>query len=209
MFVVAPPAGDEPVLKYSGLFQYLPAAGTWGVIPNTAFATWTDGCDGTSGDNSGTPCTSTGGLIRTTDAEAAAIDSNIGPGNYGSNDVMVLWNGAGRDEVNGCMYLFGGGHEKWYGNEVYQLCLAGPNGPVLTRLNDPAPLTDTVGGNNIHPTAGPMAVHSYSGVQFIPERREFVVMQNGVVSNGAGGVENSLPGFFDVDRRQWLDPRHG
>ena len=48
--------------------------------------------------------------------------------------------------VHNCFYIAGGGHNNYFGNQVYAMCAA--NGWAIVRLTDPSgPVTSTCGGS--------------------------------------------------------------
>src|SRR5207344_146524 len=58
---------------------------------------------------------------------------------------MLIWSGAIADTLRNRMILWGGGHDNYYGNEIYSLDL-NANPPTMTRLTDPTiPIAPEIG----------------------------------------------------------------
>lgn len=99
-------------------------------------------------------------------APSAVTYPNI-QGNEGVRAVMDDWSGGAADKVNNRLYIWGGGHAGYAGNEVYYLDL---NTLTMVRNNNPSnPInTGDCSGNNTYPDGRPVARHTYSNVEFIP-----------------------------------------
>ncbi|HTR37098.1 MAG TPA: LamG-like jellyroll fold domain-containing protein [Bryobacteraceae bacterium] len=59
---------------------------------------------------------------------------------------LLVWGGAIADTLRNRMLIWGGGHDNYYGNEIYSLNL-NANPVTLTRLNDPGPVVQPEGNN--------------------------------------------------------------
>jgi len=126
-----------PPVGLNLLASYVPAPGQWALVPGTAFDS-----------------------VRLPDGNAFGT---LGQ----SSAVLDAWTGAAYDPAGHVLYLFGGGHFSYSGNEVYSLDL---ETLALARLNDPAPLTDlsTDPEGCPLPGTGPSASHTYSGFVWSP-----------------------------------------
>ncbi len=92
---------------------------------------------------------------------------------YASNcgNVVKAWSGAVWDDANRTMYLWGGGHGDYIGNEVYKLDISLTTGVTMTRITDPdiwppstfGPCVDEVPGTN-----NPVSRHTYGNMAFLP-----------------------------------------
>jgi len=111
---------------------------------------------------------------------ATDIKSKCPPNNFkGSSysyakkcrNVVRAWSGAVWDDANRAMYIWGGGHGDYIGNEVYKLDLSLTTGVTMTRITDPdiwpagifGPCVDEVPGTN-----NPVSRHTYGNMAFIP-----------------------------------------
>lgn len=86
------------------------------------------------------------------------------------------------------LVVWGGGHNDYYGNEVYALNLNAPQSMV--RLNDPSPHS-TVSNCGIvaNPDGSSKSRHTYDGLAYLPVQDKMFVF-GGSVSCLAGGLTN-------------------
>ncbi len=151
--------GTSTTGDLSALAAYVPASGQWALVPNT---------DLVSHPNT---------LTR---AEADAIDTGIWQ--TGVYCVIDCWNGAAWDAENHHLYLHGGGHNGYAGNEVYRLDLGNLS---LNRLNDPSPLTGNDIGLNKETVSGPAASHTYDGMIWSPVTNRLLMLADTGNGNAA------------------------
>ena len=82
--------------------------------------------------------------------------------------VTGAWSGGAFDSQRNRLYILGGGHADYAGNEVYVLDV---NTLQLTRLNEPSfPVRDgcTQGYGSMYADGRPVARHTYSNIAFFP-----------------------------------------
>ncbi len=122
--------------------------------------------------------------VRLTNEEAGAFGVR---GNVGSKAVMIAWNGGAIDRENLKMYFHGGGHNDYFGNEVYEFDIRSGQ---WARLNDPSPLThyywDDGRNGYCHvpdPAKYPNSAHTYDGIVFHPERKTLILLNSGLSTN--------------------------
>jgi len=132
---------------------------------------------------------------------------------YASNcgNVVKAWSGAVWDDANRTMYLWGGGHGDYIGNEVYKLDISLTTGVTMTRITDPdiwPPNTfgpciyDAVPGTN-----NPVSRHTYGNMAFLPARytgldHDKIWIHGGSMSCSGGGIGTD-DWFFDVTTKTW------
>jgi Bacterial Ig-like domain (group 2) len=112
------------------------------------------------------------------------------PNNFGGDpflfteycaNVIRAWSGAIADTDADQLLIFGGGHNNYYGNEIYSLNLA-VDPVTLTRLKDPTVPTNFANQSNcieaIPPGVGtaPNSRESYGGLAFIPSAYRMYVL---------------------------------
>jgi hypothetical protein len=112
--------------------------------------------------------------------------------NYYCGNVIKAWSGAVADTVGNRLIIWGGGHNNYYGNEIYALNLTA-NPVTLTRLNDPTIPTNSANRTNcieaIPPGVGnaPNSRESYGGMAFFPEFDIFFVTSGSLACLSGGG----------------------
>jgi len=134
-------------------------------------------------------------------------------------NVMDAWGGAAYDQVGHCMVIWGGGHQDYPGNEVYEMCLgqssSDPNAGHMIRLNNPTTANQSDGGNpaNENGSTGygwlsdsrgngvwPNAYHTYYNLTV--DRSGNFWFLGGVPSNTNGGTSSSM-GKFNLSSLAW------
>ncbi len=161
-----PPSGGD----LSALAAYVPASGEWSQVPNTDFVSHPN---------------------TLTKAETDAIDTGIWQN--GISCVIDCWNGAAWDAQNHHLFLHGGGHNGYAGNEVYMLDL---EDLTLTRLNDPSTLTGATIGLNKETTTGPASAHTYDGMVWSTETGTVLMLANS--GDGDAGEFNTSTNTWSV-----------
>lgn len=134
--------------------------------------------------------------------------SDIGQyGNSGPNAVFLSWNSAVLATSlgnSGSMVHWGGGHQDYYGNELYRFNLE-----TLTwsRLNEPSPHSPSMASNSIpngiFPDGTPGAPHTYNGLVYRSATNEFVTTRR--ERSNVGGDTTSSVSRFDLDGRSWTN----
>jgi hypothetical protein len=134
--------------------------------------------------------------------------------NYYCPNIIRAWSGAIADTVADRLIIWGGGHNNYYGNEIYALNLT--DTPVtLTRLNDPTVPTNADDRTNcieaIPPGIGnaPNSRESYGGMAFVRDYDVFFVTSGSLACLGGGGSHGtwtiSLANVSDSTRWQNAD----
>lgn len=83
--------------------------------------------------------------------------------------VVTAWAGAAADTENNVMYLWGGGHKDYVGNEVYALDLMSLK---MKRLNRPSPASAVTECSELYSDGLPSSRHTYGALTFLPAQRQ-------------------------------------
>lgn len=83
----------------------------------------------------------------------------------GCNGVIVAWNSGIADTTRSRLVLWGGGHNDYFGNELYALDL---NALTMSRLNNPSPVDNVGSCPETYPDGRPSARHTYDSLTYIP-----------------------------------------
>jgi len=105
------------------------------------------------------------------------------------NNVIAAWSGGIADQKRNRLIIWGGGHNDYYGNELYALDL---NEMKLTRLNDPSPLAASSPPLPCVaqlPDGKPNARHTYGGLSYIAHA-DLMYAFGGIVACTSGGGTN-------------------
>jgi len=111
-------------------------------------------------------------------------------------NVIRTWNGAIADTTGNRLIIWGGGHDNYFGNEIYSLnLLADPI--TLTRLKDPTVPTNYANDANCVdaiPPAAPNAPNSredYEGLAFIPSANRMMILDGSLACIAGDGSANT------------------
>jgi MYXO-CTERM domain-containing protein len=122
-------------------------------------------------------------------------------GNSGPAAVVDAWGGGGFDSVHERLFLWGGGHGDYGGNEIYSFDVATlkwsrPWGPMPVVSEIPAVCASTYAGGT------PSARHTYDGIQFIPTTGK-MWSSGGFRFCGNTGADN-VTWLFDFAASTWV-----
>ncbi|KKO44610.1 hypothetical protein WG68_15055 [Arsukibacterium ikkense] len=121
------------------------------------------------------------------------------------HNLVFAWGGADLDESTGRLYLWGGGHNDYYGNEVYQLdAMSGR----LQRLTEPAQPADPATRprlTELQPFDGsqPNSRHTYDGMAFISQSGLLWAFSGALAGNTSGPAANDT-WLFSPSSNRWL-----
>jgi hypothetical protein len=120
----------------------------------------------------------------------------------GSPMVMLAWNGGAFDAEANHLYVWGGGHEDYGGNEVYRFNVEAFR---WERLIDPSPVKEWIAAGTIRQAYavmadGPTALHTYSDLVWVPSTKRFII--GGAFTYRAAGGPTSF-WQFDPAARKW------
>ena len=118
-------------------------------------------------------------------------------------NVTAAWNGGAFDSKRNRLYIWGGGHTDYLGNEIYALDL---NQNTMLRLTSPAsPLADSMPVQNpseLMPYDGtqPNSRHTYDAMVYLPNEDRLWVFSGSLAS--AGGTD-SITWIFNPNNNRW------
>lgn len=116
----------------------------------------------------------------------------------GCAGITEAWGGGAYGRGPRKMFVWGGGHTDYWGNEVYAFDLQRGQ---WQRLTDPTPgPTVSASGKDPLPDGRPNSRHTYDGLQFI-ERLGKLFALGGSISPGGGGT--SVTWLFDPTNLTW------
>lgn len=131
-------------------------------------------------------------------ADACAPQTFGVHGTMGCAGITEAWGGGAYARALRKMFVWGGGHTDYWGNEVYAFDLRQGQ---WQRLTDPTPgSTVSASGKDPLPDGHPNSRHTYDGLQFI-EHLGKLFAQGGSISPGGGGT--SVTWLFDPASRTW------
>lgn len=129
---------------------------------------------------------------------AAENGFNVG-GNTGCAAITLAWNSAVYDTKRNRLIVFGGGHNDYYGNEVYAIDVVAPS---VARLTDPAPAaSNTTCVESLANGTQPNARHTYDGIEYVPTVDKMFVF-GGSLACGAGNFGNDT-WLFNLATNTW------
>ena len=140
------------------------------------------------------------------DTQLAPHCPNPSPGgNSGCAGVILAWSGAIADTTANRMIIWGGGHQNYYGNEVYSLNL-GTSPIAMTRLTNPSPFNNDC--TDSQTDGNPTSRHTYNGLAFMPTVNKMYAYSGGKANCGYAGRDTWT---FDLATLQWRrqDPTAG
>jgi hypothetical protein len=128
------------------------------------------------------------------------------PNNFGGDpflfaefcgNVIRSWSGGVADTTANRLLIWGGGHENYYGNEIYSLNLS-DNPVTLTRAKDPTVPTNYSNRANCidgippsSPDFAPNSRESYSGMAFLPSANRMFILNGSLACNEGDGSTGS------------------
>ena len=128
--------------------------------------------------------------------------------NYDCNEVIRAWGGAVVDALRNRMIIWGGGHQNYYGNEIYSLNLI-DNPQTLIRLNDPSPINPTLDCIPTLADGKPNARETYSNLVYLQHVDKMYSFQGALACGNGGSAEDTWT--LDLSTLQWtrMDPANG
>ena len=118
-------------------------------------------------------------------------------GNSGCRTVINAWNGGVADTKRDRLIIWGGGHNAYYGNEVYALDLSRM---VMLRLTEPSPSTNVMSCPEEYPDGRPSARHTYGGLAYLPAQDKMFVYGG---SKAACGFMSDGTWMLDLAKLEW------
>ncbi|HFD12755.1 MAG TPA: DNRLRE domain-containing protein [Crenotrichaceae bacterium] len=128
------------------------------------------------------------------------IDYNF---SFYCQNVTAAWNGGAYDSKRNRLYIWGGGHTDYMGNEIYALDL---DQNRMLRLTSPAtPLANTMVGSNpseLMPENGtqPNSRHTYDAVAYLADDDRLWAFSGSLAPNGG---TDSITWIFNPNDNKW------
>jgi hypothetical protein len=124
-------------------------------------------------------------------------------------NIIEAWSGGIADQGRNRLIIWGGGHNDYYGNELYALDL---NHLSMVRLNDPSPMYPGPGPLPCKPDlpdGTPNARHTYGGLSYIADADRMYVFGGIVACTSGGGQADTWT--LNLGTLQWtrMDPPKG
>jgi len=125
--------------------------------------------------------------------------------NSGCGAVISAWGGAIADTESDRLIIWGGGHQDYYGNELYALDLN--VSPIrMTRLTDPSHFNNTC--TEAQTDGNPTSRHTYNGLAYVPVPKQMFVFSGSLANCGYAHRDTWS---FDLSQMKWQrkDPTVG
>jgi hypothetical protein len=130
----------------------------------------------------------------------------VSPGGAtGCAAVVEAWSGGVADTNGGRLIVWGGGHNDYWGNEVYALDVYLHS---LTRITQPSPTTNIASCPEALPDGTPSSRHTYNGLAFLGDVDRMFSFGGSKSSCGFLGAGTWT---FDLAKLKWtsMDPHQG
>jgi hypothetical protein len=126
-------------------------------------------------------------------------------GNSGCRAVINAWNGAIADTKRNRLIIWGGGHNDYYGNEVYALDL---KSGTLARITEPSVPSDVSRCPEAYDDGRPNSRHTYNGLAYMANVDQMFAYGGGLSSCG---FLSTGTWSLDLNALQWQrrDPHKG
>lgn len=125
-------------------------------------------------------------------------------GNTGLAAVMNAWNGgalASRYGAKGSLIVHGGGHQDYYGNEIYAFDFGSR---TWSRVTNPykGPFNFSSGySTGTFPDGSPVVPHTYDQVEYHPPSNSFLRLRS--ERDNVGGNNVGIAHMFSFDEKRW------
>ncbi len=123
-------------------------------------------------------------------------------------NVIRAWSGGVADTTRNRIIIWGGGHQNYYGNEVYSLNL-NDNPQTLTRLNDPSPINTSQICIPTLSDGNPNSRETYSNLVYMQHVDKMFSFQGALACGDGTSAEDTWT--LDPGTLQWtrMDPVNG
>jgi len=121
----------------------------------------------------------------------------------GCRAVASAWGGGIADTTHDRLIVWGGGHNDYWGNEVYAFDVGSLS---ISRLTDPSPPTGCV---STLADGRPNSRHTYDSLAYVAHARRMFAFGGAIACESGGGSNDTWT--FDVDTNEWqsMDPTSG
>lgn len=111
--------------------------------------------------------------------------------------IIQAWNGGTCDTSRSRLLIWGGGHNDYWGNEMYALDLPSLS---MKRIVEPSPTTQQSNDASALPDSTPTSRHTYAGLSYIAHQDRFFAV-NGALSPGGRGEPATWT--YDFAESRW------
>ena len=118
-------------------------------------------------------------------------------GSTGPEAIVVAWSGGTVDTQRNRLIVWGGGHNDYWGNEVYAVDLPSLS---IQRIVDPSPQTSQSANQSALPDGTPTSRHTYDGLTYAANFDQFVAVGGAVAPNG--GTDKAT-WIYEFGARRW------
>jgi hypothetical protein len=124
-------------------------------------------------------------------------------GNVGCRGITYAWNSGAFDSRRNRVIIFGGGHNDYYGNEIYAVNVASS---TVQRLTDPglppaSSCTEAIAGG-----AQPNSRHTYDGMEYMPNIDRLFIFGGSLACNAGNFGADTWTFDFATMRWQRMNP---
>ncbi len=122
----------------------------------------------------------------------------------GSPDAIILaWGGAAADTSRNRLIVWGGGHNDYYGNELYALDLTTK---AMRRLTDPSPIGSASRCLGTLPDGNPASRHTYGNLVYMPHVDRMFAFGGAHACINGGFVNDTWTFDFSTNRWHLMNP---
>ena len=122
----------------------------------------------------------------------------------GSPDAIILaWGGAAADTSRNRLIVWGGGHNDYYGNELYALDLTTK---AMRRLTDPSPIGSPSRCLGTLPDGNPASRHTYNNLVYMPHVDRMFAFGGAHACPQGGFVNDTWTFDFSTNRWHLMNP---
>lgn len=127
------------------------------------------------------------------------------------HNVVRAWSSGALDQASGNLYIWGGGHNDYYGNELYAL---NAHSKTLERLTEPAPIANPLAKpvqGELAPFDGtqPNARHTYDGMTFMASEKVLWAFSGALAGRTALLHDNKTWLFYPGENSWRIDEASG
>jgi hypothetical protein len=117
----------------------------------------------------------------------------------GCTMVMDAWSGGTYESAKKRVWIWGGGHADYYGNELYAFDIESLK---WTRITDPSPVTTAGLSQDPMPNGEPVSRHTYDGLAFLDHAGLFFAYGGSMGGNGYG---TQVTWVFNPVTKKWTN----
>lgn len=122
----------------------------------------------------------------------------------GSPDAIILaWGGAAADTSRNRLIVWGGGHNDYYGNELYALDLTTKS---MLRITDPSPIGSQSRCLGTLPDGNPASRHTYANLAYMPHVDRMFAFGGAHACPQGGFVNDTWTFDFSTNRWHLMNP---